>query len=117
MRPTTWNDLPNIHDVPPLDDSDRQCLEDIRAVVERHGKAKRFGVTVLHQHFLMAEDEVLVEHCDQEQRTLVTAPEKATEIIRREYLPTVWRFDGKFPQVCAYCPMHGNQHDGYKEPH
>jgi hypothetical protein len=117
MHPMTWNDLPSIHDVPCLDDTDERCLEEIRTVVQKHGKARRFGVTLLHQHFTLSEDELLVEHCDFARRTLVTAPEKASDIIEHNYIPTVWRFDGQRAHACGYCPTHGNQHDGYKEPH
>ena len=115
--PMTWNDLPSIHDVEKTAQEDEQCLREIKAVLERYGKTSRFGITLLHQHFMLADDEVLVENCDIEKRTLVTTPMKTSESIVRNYIPTVWRFDGKNPSVCAYCPTHGSQHDGYKESH
>ena len=117
MSPMTWNDLPDINDVHELDESDKQCLEEIREVVQKHRKLDRFGVTLLHQHFALASDELLVEHCDAERRTLVTTPRKAIEVSERNYLPTVWRFDGPQANVCAYCPKDGDQHRGYKEWH
>ncbi len=117
MHAMTWNDLPSIHAVERVDPSDEACLEAVREVIALHGKTRRFGVTLLHQHFPLGDDELLVEHCDVERRTLVTAPMKGSEVIARRYIPTVWRFDGPRANVCAYCPVHGNQHDGYKEPH
>lgn len=46
-------------------------------MVEKHGKTRRFGAILLHQHFMLASDELLVEHCDIEQRVLTTAPVNA----------------------------------------
>ena len=117
MQAMTWNDLPSIHDVEMLDAADHRCLEEIREVLDKHGKAKRFGITLLHQHFTLREDELLVEHCDVERRTLITSPAKAAEVIERHYIPTVWRFDGPRAHACAYCPKHGDKHAGYKESH
>lgn len=89
MYPITWNDLPSIHDVEEINETDEQCLEEIREILEKYRKTKRFGVALLHQHFTLSDDELLVEHCDIERRTLITAPVKATEYITHHYLPTV----------------------------
>jgi predicted nucleotide-binding protein (sugar kinase/HSP70/actin superfamily) len=117
MQAITWNDLPSIHDVPPIDDTDERCLEEIRTVLARHDKAARFGVALLHQHFHLADAEVLVEHCDMDTRTLVTAPQLSSDEILRRFIPTVWRFDKEIVQACSFCPTHDDQHDGYKESH
>lgn len=122
MNPMTWNDLADIDDVPALDEMDEQCLAEIKTVIQKHGKEDRFGVTLLHRHFAMADDELLVEHCDVANRALVTRPQKESEVLDRNYRPTIWRFDRAKPQVCAYCPTHENdegdsRHDGFKESH
>lgn len=117
MQPITWNDLPSIHDVPQIDATDEMCLDEIRAVLNRHGKTRRFGVALLHQHFDLTDAEVLVEHCDLDHRTLVTSPQLASDEILRRFIPTVWRFDKEVVQACSYCPTHDDQHDGYKESH
>lgn len=113
----TWNDLPDIVDVPELDDTDKACLAEVGDVLRRFSKTSRFGVSLLHQHFTLGEGELLVEHCDVEKRTLVTAPEAAEGVIAKGYLPTVWRYDGTHAQACSYCPKHGGQHDGSKDQH
>ena len=117
MDTITWNDLPSIHDVPPIDASDHDCLESVRRVLDQHGKTKRFGVALLHQHFALSESEVLVEHCDLDARTLTTAPQLASDEVLNRFIPTVWRFDEHTVQACSYCPTHDDQHDGYKESH
>ncbi len=117
MNVMTWNDLPEIHEVGNLDETDERCLEEIKGILDRYGKSRRFGIALLHQHFMLSHDELLVEHCDVERRTLVTTPVKATEVIPRRYLPTVWRFDGQRVQACSYCPTNNGQHAGYKDDH
>ena len=107
MHPMTWNDLPSIHDVGDIDEADERCLDEIKTVLERHDKVNRFGVALLHQHFKLSDEELLVEHCDVEGRTLTTRPATEKDFILRHYLPTVWRFDGGRAQACAYCPKHG----------
>lgn len=117
MRPMTWNDLPSIHAVSKPDKTDEHCLEEIRTVLKKHGKTSRFGITLLHQHFKLRKDELLVEHCDSKRRVLTTKPMKGRKLIAKKYLPTVWRFDGAKAQGCSYCPMYGNQHAGHKDSH
>lgn len=117
MHPVTWNDLPDIQDVPRLDDDDHACLKELGDVLRRHGKTRRFGAALLHNHFQLADDELLVEHCDFPSRTLTVAPESRDQVIRDNYLPTVWRFDGALAQACSYCPTHGDQHAGHKDQH
>lgn len=123
-----WNDLPDIHDVGhALDEKDQLCLEAIQKTLEKHGCLDRFGVTLLHKHFEMAEDEILVESVDEEARKLVTKPVKV-DLVRGELdkaYETQWHFrkdeNGQVAQICnARCfpgspqsPQHVNKHVGY----
>jgi hypothetical protein len=66
--------LLDITEVRPLDESDLPVLDELREVLERHGALDRFGLNLLHDHFPVADDEVLVEVCDTEQRTLTIRP-------------------------------------------
>lgn len=67
--------LPDLSEIPPLNDTDRECFEELRHVLKRHGKLDRFGVNLLHSHFPVGDDEVLVETFDPENRVLVSRPE------------------------------------------
>ena len=83
--------LPDIDEVPPLDDADDKIFAEVRAVLKQHGALQRFGVTLLHQHFPLAEGEVLVEQIDAENRILTTRPRTAEQSgLTRE---TSWRLD------------------------
>jgi hypothetical protein len=68
MSAMQWTTLDHIADVRPIDDSDAACLEDIRQVLEKHGALQRFGVSLLHRHFDVADDEFMLETTDEEQR-------------------------------------------------
>lgn len=117
LRPTNWNDLPNISDLDSLNETDEHCLKEIKTVLERHNRTRKFGITLLHSHFAINEDEVFLEHTDVATRTLVSRPISTLELANKSYRPTVWRFDGEKPQGCSYCPTdEDHNHLGYKEP-
>lgn len=88
MVATQWNHLPNIHATKPLSAAERTCLDDVRDVLARHGCLDRFGVTMLHKHFEMADDEILVEQADEAARRLVTKPVKVA-LVQAE-MPTAY---------------------------
>lgn len=70
----TTTTLPDITEVRPVDASDLPCLEELREVLERHGALERFGLNLLHDHFELDDDELLVEVSDPDTRTLTIRP-------------------------------------------
>jgi hypothetical protein len=122
-----WNHLSDIYDVKPLNESDRACLDAVRDVLEKFGCLDRFGVNLLHKHFEMADDELLIEQVDEAGRRLVTKPVKV-EIVRDQMASayeTQWHWQrdqqGALAQICvARCfpgtyesPGHVNKHVGW----
>lgn len=122
-----WNHLSDIHDVQPLTDHDRACLDALRDVLEAYGCLERFGVNLLHKHFEMEADEILVEQVDEQARKLLTKPVKV-DLVAAEMASAVetqwhWRRDqqGALAQVCVsrcfpgnwQSPGHSNQHTGW----
>jgi hypothetical protein len=83
--------LPNINDVDPLRPADYACMEEIREVLLRRGCLQRFGLTLLHRHFPLGDDEVLVESVDVQNRVITQVPKKAAFV--RTGIETAWRFD------------------------
>lgn len=85
---------PDLSDIDPIGEADRACLEEVRDALARHGRLDRFGLTLLHDHFQLEDDELLVETCDPETRTLTIAPEVITEPSGPEFrlVETNWRF-------------------------
>lgn len=118
------NEVPDISNVQRVSDQDRACLKELRAVLRRHGLTGKFGIALLHKHFDLAEDEVLVERCDTETRTLVASPMRRAEIRRDKSITTLWKFsddDDDNEKECAKeCPDdeddEGNsRHSGFKD--
>ncbi len=88
----TWNDLPDIDVVEHCTERDQAVFADLREVLIRHGAIDRFGVLLLHKHFPMADDEVLVEFCDKQSRELLIKPVKAGEADQHRTIETSWKF-------------------------
>lgn len=91
IQPMRWSKLPELHQTPPLDDSDLDCLEEIREVLSRHGKLARFAVHLAHRNFDLGPGEVLIERPDPDGRTQnVSVGRLEDEPIAR---PTTWLFE------------------------
>lgn len=82
--------LPRFEEAVPLGPEDGEFLRDLVAVLEKHGNLDRFGLCLLHDHFPLEADEILVETTDAEARTLHTHVEKASQT--RHKKPSQWRF-------------------------
>lgn len=90
VRPMEWAPLQDIDEVEPLGEADAECIRDLYAVLAKHGKERRFGVTLIHKHFAMEADEVLLEHTDAAARRLTLAPAKADSDAIRRSVQTSW---------------------------
>jgi hypothetical protein len=110
--------LADIDVVEPLSDADRDCFNDLREVLKKHNALSRFGVSLLHRHFDVYDDEVLVEFCDKDRRTLTLTPTKVTALGELQLKQTNWRLDVKQSMsecttACvSYCPTQNSEHVG-----
>ena len=109
---TEHSGLLDIDDVKPLSDDDKQCIAELKEVLERHGALQRFGVTLLHNHFPVYEGEVLVEECDEDARTLTLKPMSRESLNEGTLMQTNWRLDTRDSvQACvAFCLMEDGRH-------
>lgn len=108
-----WSDLDHIADVRPIDDSDAECLEEIRAVLEKHNCLDRFGVTLLHSHFDLTDDEMMLETTDLERREHLVRPVKRSWLEERGVTAqtTVVSFDEHgYNQNCGCDPRATGHH-------
>ncbi|MBT9569442.1 MAG: hypothetical protein IV085_14225 [Thiobacillus sp.] len=108
-----WSTLKHIADVRPIDQSDAACMEEIRTVLAKHNCLDRFGVSLLHCHFDLGEDEILLETTDLERREHLVRP------VKRSFLEetgitlqtTVVGFDEKgHHQYCGCDPRATGHH-------
>ncbi len=97
---------PRIDSIEPMGDGDRVVIDAVREVLEQHGALERFGLTLLHSHFDLNDDEILVEKVDAENRTLTISPMPAQEAMASgDPIETSWRLDSPSgnPQCLVYC--------------
>ena len=89
IAPLQWSRLNDIGEVKPVDDDDADCLTEIRDVLKKHGMLDRFGVALLHSHFDVREDEIMLETNDEKSRTLITRPVKQSDDVNGN-VGTIW---------------------------
>ncbi len=87
---------------PALGKQDHELFDELAAVLRRHGASERFGVALLHEHFPLAEGEVLHETNDPATRT------QSVQVLQEDQLPstarpTAWSLDGQQPIVTLWC--------------
>jgi hypothetical protein len=79
-----------------LGPEDKAVIDRIREVLEENDALDRFGLTLLHTHFDLDDDEVLVEKVDSELRTITIRPEKKAELEEvADPVATSWRLRPK----------------------
>lgn len=117
MRALQWTDIPHINEIEGISVGDHACLAEIRDVLVRHQRLDRFGIALLHHHFPLDDDEILVEHCDARNRTLTVRTMSQSQVDRANLIETVWRFDKiKGTECKRHCPKDENgEHAGYPD--
>lgn len=112
MPITVMKPLPRIEDLEPIGPSDDALFEELRLVLKAHGAEKRFGITLLHEHFDLKDGEILVESIDVKNRTLTCEPHKVEHVA--DAVETSWRLDGEdATRVCeTLCRQERSPMDG-----
>lgn len=95
--------LPHISEVAPAGPDDQAIFDDIIGVLKKHNALRRFGVTLLHQHFDIGDDEILVEDTDPDTRLQTIQPRKKAEIADLPAIITSWRLDSGRPMMGCLC--------------
>jgi hypothetical protein len=86
--------LPDITEARPLGAGDERLVADLHEVLVRHDAAGRFGIALLHDHFPVGDDELLMETCDVERRTLTTTPVPLADLgSDGRLIETLWAFE------------------------
>lgn len=94
IEPTQYSSMKHVTEVEPISEADRATLDAIKAVLVERGAVERFGVHLVHKHFDIADDEIVMEYTDEEARTQFTQVEKyADAFASGTPLETQWRFN------------------------
>ena len=86
VQVTQWSQFPDVDKVPKFSDTDIECLREVREVLKKYGQLDRFGISLLHKHFEIANDEFLLETTDVKERTQSIRPVKAKDYLARDDL-------------------------------
>ncbi len=84
--------LPTFDDAQPLGAGDEAFVKEVHALLAKHGNLHRFGLTLLHEHFALEDDEVLRETNDPEARSLSMEVVKRSELADVDFKATSWHF-------------------------
>jgi hypothetical protein len=114
VLPIQWQSLSDIDDVRPIDDTDAPVLDDVRAVLEKHGCLDRFGVALLHRHFDVADSELMLETTDVSAREHRVRPVVRAELAAKGLTAqsTIIRFDETGPVQHCVCITDKDGHIG-----
>lgn len=119
LTPLVHNNLKDIDEVEKLNDSDLKCINQVREILKQHQKEDKFGVLLLHKHFDIDEDEIMLESIDLKTRTLTTKPVKTSTLKNSSFIQTVWAFSNEpsLNRSCQSCCPYdkSGKHYGYRD--
>jgi len=113
------NSQKDIHEAEPRLESEAAAFIELREVLVRHGLEQKYGLTLLHKHFDLAENEIMVEFTDLENRTLTSKPFNIDTISESNFREVTWSLArdtvmGACVQRCFFnrdsTPQHVGQH-------
>jgi hypothetical protein len=107
--------LTDIDEIEPINDLDYEVLEEIKSVFVKHKYVNRFGIILLHKHFDIAEDEVLMETTNEEERISTVKVEKALNS-EQNTIGTMWKF-GNDIIAATKCVVRCHYFLGHKRKH
>lgn len=112
------NSQPDIHVAGTRNEKEAAAFAEMREVLKKHGLEAKYGLTLLHKHFDLAPDEILVEYTDIENRTLTSKPTKLDTISSQSLIETTWALDSDvvMGHCVTQCYTGGNGHVGQHRP-
>ncbi len=114
LETVQWSSLKDIDDVEPIGEKDHAVLTELKQVLLKHGYTNRFGVCLLHRHFDISQDEILMENTDVNARVSVLSVEKDDS--SENTIETMWRFSND-PEAITKCVLRCSYSSGHKAVH
>ena len=114
LETVQWVNLRDIDDVERIGDQDHIVLKELKSVLVKHGYTNRFGVCLLHRHFDIEDDEIVMENTDADARVSVLSVEKNSG--SDSSIETMWRFSSE-PQAITKCVLRCHYDSGHKQRH
>ncbi len=108
--------FPNIDDIRPLSSQDQELMDEVREVIKKYDALDHFGLCLLHSHFEVHDDEIMVEECDLETRTLTSRPVKKCEI-QGNVVETMWSMTITRPTIVCKQICQSTENPGGNKTH
>lgn len=110
--PTMWARFPDIDHLRPIDEKDLEMFQEIKTVLARYDAIERFGITLLHRHFDIKENECILEQTDVDRRRQVIEVTDSASLQKGKVIETQWAFDGGGTLGCVgFCHYNmGHRH-------
>lgn len=100
-----WASLNHFEDIDPIGDEDFEVLKEIRDVLDKHNCLDRFGISLLHRHFEIEDDEYAVEYTDEGTRVSEVRIEKMDQVYEQNSVQTMWRFSKEKTNAIVRCVL------------
>lgn len=102
LETVQYSKLTHIDEIEPINERDFEVLNEIKSILVKHNYTDRFGVTLIHKHFDLAEDEVLMETTDEEARVSIINVQKSSGT-EMNTIETTWKFalDIRAETICV----------------
>jgi hypothetical protein len=100
LEASQFNELLDIDEVQPLSADEMPFVEEFKQLLQKHDKLDRFGLTLLHRHFDLADGEILLEETDTNRRVQEIRPIRAESLPAGTAMETAWRFDEDTKMFC-----------------
>lgn len=109
-----WSALKDIDDVEPINEKDHYVLTELREVLLKHGYTNRLGICLLHKHFDISQNEIVVEKTDVDARVSVLSVEKNNN--EQNSIETMWKFSDNI-EAGQKCVLRCNYNSGHRSYH
>jgi hypothetical protein len=80
-------------------ESDKVCFEEIIEVLKKYNLIDKFGIGLLHDHFPIKEDEILLECTYPDDKTIHTETIRRDDVKDVNHIETAWYFDKKSNKI------------------
>jgi hypothetical protein len=97
--------IPHIDTVAAFSDNDKPLFNELREVLQKYQALNRFGITLLHNHFSLGDDEVLLEKTDVSARKQTIEPISLKRLNEMNVIETAWCMDDKNIHVIGRCQI------------
>ena len=114
VQTTMWSQKHNVDNRTTISDNDAKCFYELRKVLKEHDALDRYGIALLHRPFEVANDEILFETTDIEERTQIIRPVKTVDLNGMSMLTTSWKLvEGDvIATLRCVCGRDGSGHNG-----